>query len=397
MKVLFITFEYPPKIEGGVGTYAEHLACGLRTRGIDVYTITRGDKTCCDETTYRVLTPNTLYWQRFYFTEQAIRAARMLNKTHRFDLIHLNGTYPITRRLKLPTVSTFHAPPNVKQMMLGLKLLESPRTVNDILFLAFKNPVGSLFDIFSARVSDKIICPTPILARDLLTYCFVKEEKICVISNGVDLKRFDETESSDSSFLDKYGVQRDSYLLYMGRLSFLKGLQYLIEAFKLAQKQHPAVKLVIVGKGDFEPRLRKVARKTKGIVFTGYVDSIRAKKLLLDASLAVVIPSPLYEVAPMAILEGMVCGKPVVATNVGGNPFMIKHGKSGFLSKPRNPEDLAKYINILCEDQVLRRRMGMFGRKLVEQKFSLDKMVNKTLKLYDSISHPTVQWSKTEK
>ena len=113
---------------------------------------------------------------------------------------------------------------------------------------------------------------------------------------------------------------------------------------------------------------------------------MNVKKLLYNASLTVVIPSPLHEVSPMSILEGMAHGKPVIATNVGGTPFMIKHGENGFLSKPRDPEDLAKYISILYEDQELRRKVGTLGRRLVEQKFSVDRMTNETLKVYDSLA-----------
>lgn len=386
MKVLFISFEYPPKIIGGMGTYAEHLVRGLSDRGIDIYTITRGDNACHDEKTYRVVTPDRLYWRRFYFTREAISLVYKLDRLHKFDLVHLNGTYPIIRRLKPPTISTFHALPNVKQFMMGLKSLKGHRSVNDITYLVLKNPVGSLFDVLTAKASDKIICPSPILARDLVSYCFVDEQKIHVVPNGVDLKRFDEAESFDNSFLDKYAIQRETFLLYMGRLSFTKGIQHLIEAFKIVQDQHPTLKLVIAGSGDFGLQLRNFARNIKGIVFVGHIDSIRVKKLLYDASLAVVLPSHLFEVLPMAILEGMAHCKPVLATNIGGNSFMIKHGENGFLSKPKDPENLAKYIDILCEDQALRRKMGMFGRKLVEKEFTLDRMLSETLKVYDSLS-----------
>ncbi len=386
MRVLFISFEYPPKIIGGMGTYAEHLVRGLSDRGIDIYTITRGDNACHDEKTYRVLTPDKLYWRRFYFIREAMNLVYKLDRLYKFDLVHLNGTYPIIGRLKLPTMSTFHAIPNVKQFAMGLKSLRGHRSAKDITYLILKNPVGSLFDVLTAKASDKIICPSPILARDLVSYCFADEQKIHVVPNGVDLKRFDETRSYDSSFLDKYAIQRETFLLYMGRLSFIKGIQYLIEAFRIVQSQHPALKLVIAGSGNFELQLRKIARNIKGIVFVGYIDSIMIKKLLYGASLAVVLPSHLFEVFPMSILEGMAHGKPVLATNIGGNSFMIEHGENGFLSKPKDPENLAKYIDMLYEDQALRRKMGMLGRKLVEEKFTLDRMLSETLKVYDSLT-----------
>jgi len=388
VKICFISFEYPPKSEGGIGTYAEHLARGLNDRGINVYTITRGDKVCYEEKKYRVPTPDALYWRRFFFTRQAISLIYKLHRLHKFDLVHLNGgTYPITRKFKLPMVTTFHAPPNAKQIMMGLRLFRSRRSVNDIKYLVLKNSVGSLLDFLLAEVSDRIICPSPFLARDLMSYCFVDERKIHVVPNGVDLRSFDETESFDDSFLDKYAIERENFLLYMGRLSFFKGVQHLIEAYRNVQKKHKTLKLVIAGRGDFEPNLRIFARGNKGIVFVGYVASNEVKKLLYDASVGVILPSRVDEVSPMVLLEAMACSKPVVATNVGGNPFMIRHGKNGFLSRPKDSESLAKCVNVLYENQGLRRKMGMFGRKLVEQKFSLDRMITETLKVYNSLSY----------
>jgi glycosyltransferase involved in cell wall biosynthesis len=269
-------------------------------------------------------------------------------------------------------------------MTMGLKLLRGYKSVNDITHLVLKNPVGSLFDVFLAKASDKIICPSPILAREIASYCFADEQKILVVPNGVDLRYFDGIESVDGSLLDKYGLQTNSFLLYMGRLSFLKGIQYLVEAFRIVKRQNSAIKLVIAGSGDFEPHLRELAGKEKDIVFLGYLSSMEIKKLLYEACLAVVLPSLLYEVAPMAILEGMACGRPILATDVGGNSFMVRHGENGFLSKPADPKNLAEYIRILCEDGALSRKMGMFGRKLVEKQFSLDRMLTATLRVYDA-------------
>jgi len=386
MKVLFVSFEYPPETIGGMGTYAENLVSGLCARGIDVHTITRGVRTFQDKRIYRVFIQNRLYWQRFHFIKEAVSLVHKLGRRYKFDLIHINGTYPIIRRFDCPTISTFHALPNVRQFMMGLKSLKGHRSASDITYLVLKNPIGSICDVMTAKVSDRIICPTPVLAKDLTSYCFVDEQKIYVVPNGVDLQNLNETRDFDNSFLNKIALEKENFLLYMGRLSFIKGVQYLIEAFKIVKKQHPELKLVIAGSGDFEIQLKRIADGIKGIVFVGQIESIMIKQLLYKASLAVVLPSHLFEVLPMAILEGMAYGKPVLATNIGGSSFVVKHGKNGFLSKPKDPKNLAKYIRILCEDRSLREKMGMYGRKLVESEFTLDKMLNETLKIYHSMS-----------
>ena len=96
------------------------------------------------------------------------------------------------------------------------------------------------------------------------------------------------------------------------------------------------------------------------------------------------VPS-IYETFPMVVLEAMACSKPVVASNVGGIRLMIKHGKNGFLVKPKDVRGLEIFINRLYEDPNLRRKMGMFGKKLIEKEFTVDKMADKTLKVYKSL------------
>jgi glycosyltransferase involved in cell wall biosynthesis len=164
----------------------------------------------------------------------------------------------------------------------------------------------------------------------------------------------------------------------------LKGIHYLIKAFQNLKRRHKPLKLVIAGKGDFEPYLRKIAQGTKDIIFIGYVDSMKAKKVLYENCLTVVVPS-IYETFPMVVLEAMACSKPVIASNVGGIRLLVKDEKNGFLVKPRDIEGIETSIRRLCEDPELSRKMGNTGRRLVEEEFSVDMMVNGTLKVYESL------------
>jgi glycosyltransferase involved in cell wall biosynthesis len=382
MKVCFVSFEYPPNIIGGEGTYAETFVNGLRRKGVDVYLITRGNRNDSDQKTFRVPTPNVRYWQRIFFKKPAVRLLHDLNKQLKFDLIHFNGPHITFGGFNLPTVCTIHST-QINEIKLKLADLGSVKAVTDIADLIFKNPVGAMFDVLVARATDKIICPSPYLARQLRVHCLVDEEKICVVPNGVNLKELDEIQD-DHSVLSKYGLERDNYVLFMGRLTVLKGVQYLIEAFKEIRKEHANLKLVIVGTGDFERCLRNLACGVKNVMFIGYVDSLRVKKLLYENCVAVAVPS-LYEGLPMTILEAMACRKAIVASDVGGIPSLIKHGKNGFLARPGDVEDLEKFLRILVEDANLRESMGSVGRKLTEKEFTVEKMVDKTLKVYQSL------------
>ncbi len=169
----------------------------------------------------------------------------------------------------------------------------------------------------------------------------------------------------------------------------MKGVEHLIEAFgaikKTAASTYANLKLVVVGTGDSEDHLRNLASKTPDIVFTGYIGSPAIKKLLYGNCLALVVPS-LYEGLPMVILEAMASSKAVVASDVGGIPLLIEHGKNGFLVKPGDTKNLEKFVGILLEDPTLRKKMGLFGRKLVEKEFTVNKMVDRTLSVYKSLS-----------
>jgi len=365
---------------GGAGTYASFLVKELENRGIDVYTITTGNKTVHDQKIHRISIPNITYWRQFFFMKSAIDLLGNLNELHKFDLVHFNEPHIITRSHDLPTVCTLHST-QLHELALNLKE-RSLKTVKSIRDLVIKNPVGHLCDIVTGHFSDRIICPSPDLTK-LLKYCFVDEHKIHVIPNGVNLKTFDEMKC-DTAFLDKYALEKESFVLYIGRLTNRKGVHYLIKAFQNIKKEYGKLKLVIAGSGEFEPYLRKLILGTRDVFFMGHVGSMMIKKLLYKNCLTVVVPS-IYETFPMVVLEAMACSKPVIASNVGGIRLLIKHGKNGFLVKPKDAREIEMFIKRLYEDPNLGRRMGMFGRKLVEKEFTVDKMTNATLKVYKSL------------
>jgi glycogen(starch) synthase len=383
VKVCFVSFEYPPHIIGGAGTYAETIVKGLRNRGIDVFTITGGGGNDYDQKTYRVSTSNVGYWKHILFMRVAMSLVHRLDSLFKFDVVHFNEPQIPMGRLNIPTVCTLHSV-KINDVRVKLSNLEVLKTAGDIRDLILKGFVGSICDAFTVYATDKIICPSQHLKRLIKSFCLVDEERVCAVPNGIDLGAFDKIEDVDDAVLNRYDLHTDNYLLYMGRLSPLKGVQYLIEAFRAVKREHAYLKLVISGTGEFEKRLKDLACGTEDVVFTGHVDSIMAKKALYENCVAVVVPS-FYEGLPLVVLEAMACRKAVIAGDVGGIPSLVRHGKNGFLVKPRDCKSLEKFIRILLEDADLRRNMGSFGRKLVEEKFTVDKMVRETLRVYKSL------------
>jgi len=184
-------------------------------------------------------------------------------------------------------------------------------------------------------------------------------------------------------FKAKYNIN-DPFIVYIGRLHRLKGIDVLIKAISIATKEEPTLTAVIIGPGDQRP-YRELANRLgvgKNVVFTGFV-SEEMKIGALDASTALILPSisNYAEAYSLAITEAWARGKPVVASAVGEIPYRVKHMVNGLLVPPRNPKALADAILQLIRDRKLGERLGAEGKESVT---TWDKVINELLKLYAS-------------
>jgi glycosyltransferase involved in cell wall biosynthesis len=166
-------------------------------------------------------------------------------------------------------------------------------------------------------------------------------------------------------FRKRYKI-REPFVVYIGRLHRLKGVDVLIRAVSIAVKEHPKLKAVIIGPGDQEP-YRELAQRLgikSNIIFLGYVDE-KTKIEALDASIALVLPSicNYVEVFSIVISEAWARSKPVIATVVGEIPYRVKHMIDGLLIPPKNPLKLAEAIITLLNDENLRTKLGTEGRR----------------------------------
>jgi len=182
-------------------------------------------------------------------------------------------------------------------------------------------------------------------------------------------------------FRGRYNINYD-YVLYVGRLHPLKGIDVLIKAFHDAVESSIDLKLMVIGPGDLKP-YKELAQRLgvdKDVLFMGFVDE-ETKIDAIDGSLAVVVPSvcDYVEVYPMIISEAWARGKPVVATRVGGIPYRVKHMVNGLLVPPKEPKALAEAIIMLAENKELATRLGVEGRKEV---MTWSKVATQMLNMY---------------
>lgn len=160
-----------------------------------------------------------------------------------------------------------------------------------------------------------------------------------------------------------------------------KGIESLIEAMPIVLRECPSTVLFVVGGGSHRGAVEQKAFAVglrKEVLFTGFRADVQD---FLAASDVVVSPSYL-EGCSNALLEAMVLGRPVVGTKVGGTPEIIEHWVNGLLVPPKDPEALAWALVRILSDQELASDMGDAGRRTIEEKFTVDRMVGETLQVY---------------
>jgi glycosyltransferase involved in cell wall biosynthesis len=207
-------------------------------------------------------------------------------------------------------------------------------------------------------------------------------EKLVVIPNGVDVKRF---AGRDPAFKSELGIAPEAPLVTtVGRLTEQKGIEGFIEAATTARHAAPKAHFLIVGEGPLRPRLEAQAEELglgSAITFLGFrsdvPDILRATDLFVLASH--------WEGMPNALLEAMAACAPAIGTRVEGTVDVIKDGETGLLVAPRDPRALAEAMKALLTDRDRAAALGRAAREHVETHFSLDTMVRRHEDLYERL------------
>ncbi|SPP99523.1 Glycosyltransferase, WbnK-like family [Candidatus Sulfobium mesophilum] len=213
----------------------------------------------------------------------------------------------------------------------------------------------------------------------------IDPDKVGVIYNGLDTAPF-EHSLNGAAFRKEIGVDSNTPLIGMvANLNFeIKGHQYFIEAAKRVQVKISKAQFVLVGDGQLRSRYEEMVRSLgmQGSVhFLGKRDDVAEILSQLDVSVLCSTSEGFSNV----ILESMAAGKPVVATNIGGNSEMVVAGVTGYLVPPADSGSLAEAVASLLNDPDMRRRMGENAKKQVADLFSIPAMVEGYEHLYRSL------------
>ncbi len=224
----------------------------------------------------------------------------------------------------------------------------------------------------ASRLTDRVVS----VSHDGTRLCLqegVAAARVATIWNGVDLERFPYA-----------GPRPDGPAVMVGRLCPEKDVETLLRAAALAVRTRPSFRLEIAGDGECMADLRRLAGERKLADNVRFLGEVRDVAALLARASVFVLPS-LTEGVSLTLLEAMGRGLPVVATNVGGNPEVVEAGRTGLLVPPRSPDALASGLLALLNDAAAARRMGLAGRRRVQECFDVRRMVAEYEALYAEV------------
>lgn len=237
---------------------------------------------------------------------------------------------------------------------------------------------------FAMRFASGVVAVSNEIKTSLMQRRNLPAAKVHVIPYGVDLQRFSANGAMDTA---RHELQLDPQQVVIGvvaRLEKVKGHEYFIAALRKVVDRYPNAVAVLIGDGEQRPHLEALMAQHSlqaHLRFLGFRNDVQH---LLRAIDLLVLPS-ISEGLPNVILEAMACGKPVVASNVGGIPEAVRPGQNGLLVAPRDVDGLAQAMEQLVALPEKRRELGQQGRRIVEQEFSLQSQVSRFEQLYESL------------
>lgn len=396
MRVLMLSWEYPPRIVGGISRVVHGLAQKLGERGNEVHVITcweMGTKEFEKDKevyihrihSYDVTPNNFVDWVlqlNFSLIEHAIK---LINETGKFDIIHAHdwivafAARVLKHSYSIPLISTIHATEHGRNW--GIHD-DTQRYINNI-------------EWWMAFESWRIIVNSEYMKGEVKHIFKIPENKIDIIPNGVDLDKFDGYEK-DMDFRRKYAKDNEKIIFFVGRLVNEKGVHVLIDSVPKVLKYYNDARFIIAGKG---PQLEQLKSKaacmgvSHKVYFTGYISDEELMKIYKCADVAV-FPS-LYEPFGIVALEGMVANVPVVVSDTGGLGGIVEHGVDGMKTYTGNANSLADGILQILHNPDKAEKMKENALKKVHTIYNWKVITDKTIEVYQNIINESkkVDWN----
>ncbi|MHB8567033.1 MAG: glycosyltransferase family 4 protein [Nitrososphaerales archaeon] len=383
LRVLMLSWEYPPRVIGGISRVVEGLSKALVGLGVEVHVITAGmPGSPMEENDEGVFihrvdvgspAPNFHTWVLLMNHFFAKRAGRLAFETGGFDLVHVHDW------LVLPSGAEIKSFLNCK-MVSTLHSLEFRRAGG------VNSPEGKMVDSFEWWItyeSSLVIVCSGSMKEDAKGHFNIPDSKMWVIPIGIDAKKFDRDTPDREKIRARYGVQLgEKLILFIGRLTHQKGCEFLIKSIPSIAKYHN-IKLVIVGDGYQRGELEygaSITGESWRIRFAGFIPDNEVIDLLLSSDV-MVIPS-VYEPFGVVALEAMAAGIPVVASDVDGLGEIIKHEQNGILVYPRDSSSISWGVSRVLSDSANSERLVKRAKEDLVVKYTWNAVAALTLEAY---------------
>jgi glycogen synthase len=360
MRVLILSWEYPPLIEGGLARHVRKLSEALVARGVEVHVLTRGHEESPAEDEvggvliHRVREPDRprelgefVAWVE-HMNADMLAAGVELGDRFDFDVVHghdwlvaVAGDH-LARRFRAPLVATIHA-------------TEYGRHQGWV----DRHPQSHIHGVerWMANRADRVVTCSAYMRDHVADIYGLEEERIAVIPNGIDPSELVPVEDLDR-LRARFAAPDERLVLLVGRLVYEKGFQLALEALPTLIERVGNVRFLVAGSGTHEAELRKQAHEL-GLdahgTFLGWIGDDVLHSLYPIADLTVV-PS-IYEPFGLVALEAMASGCPCLVADTGGLREVVPNEDVGLRFRSRDPASLAAMAQRVLTDPELRDRL----------------------------------------
>jgi glycosyltransferase involved in cell wall biosynthesis len=388
LAVMMLTWEFPPRIIGGISPHVYYLSKSLARNGVKVYVVT------CDFPgapqhevvdgveifridSYKNPSPDFATWVYLMNVNMQKEAAALVNSLGGVDVFHAHDWLVATAGIGLKHVFR-------KPLLATMHSTEIGRR-NGIHF-DYERMIHET-EAWLTYEAWKVICCSDYMVSHVRWAFGLPADKLVMAPNGVNADVYAKIGNDDlSRFRGKFALPEEKIILFVGRLVHEKGVHVLVNAVpKVLGKVN--AKLIIVGNGYMREQLSNIVKSmgfAHKVMFTGFVDDETLRKLQKCADVSVV-PS-LFEPFGIVALEAMAAKSPVVVSDTGGLSEIVEHDVSGVKVYADNPESLAWGITKVLTDDNYANWLRNNAYKRIQEKYDWNKIAQQTKTIYNNVS-----------
>jgi glycosyltransferase involved in cell wall biosynthesis len=388
LTVMMLSWEYPPRVIGGISPHVFFLSKKLVEIGVNVHVVT------CDfpgapsfeildgvevhrVDSYKNPSPDFASWVYLMNMNMQKEAAEIAKKAKKkIDVFHAHDWLVATAGIGLKHVFR-------KPLLVTMHSTEIGR--RDGLHTQTEKMIHET-EAWLTYEAWKVICCSNYMVSHVGWAFGLPEDKLVMIPNGVNSQKRKSIEKEDfKKIRTKFALPEEKIVLYVGRLVYEKGVQILVNAAPKILKKVNA-KFIIVGSGYMKEQLSDIVKSMnldRKILFSGFIEEKELKQLQKCADVSVV-PS-LFEPFGIVALEAMAAGSPVVVSDTGGLSEIVDHDLTGVKVYPNNPDSLAWGVTKILLDDKYRKNISKNAYNKIKEKYDWKKIALQTKQIYKNV------------